>query len=153
MSDLTINKTTGISIGLILILAPAVFWGISAWTRVQAQTERNTNDITGIFGKLDELNSNLVETNGNIIGLNARLDALVNQQNTPTVTVIPTQPRVQLTVVRNTAMQPSNPQQGIQPSTPPQKETEPESPEQPPMGGVANVVQQALDIVLGVIRR
>lgn len=150
MSDkLSLDKTS-ISIGLIVVLAPTIFLAISTWTRMQSQTERNTTDIAAIFKKLDTLNDNLVETNGNIIKLNTRLDGLTSERGSISVAPV-TQPEDSVVVVRNNDMQPIGPQQNnIQPAEPPQESKEPVEPQEP---SLASLLQQALGNVFEVARR
>lgn len=82
MTNISIDSSTGIRLGLLVVLAPAIFWGITTWTRVQSQTEQNTSDISTLVSKLDTLNDNLNKTNGNIIELNTKLDSLTSRNNT-----------------------------------------------------------------------
>lgn len=89
MSDISIDKKTGISLGLLIVLAPAIFFGIATWTKIQSQTDRNTTDIVTLTGKIDTLNDNLSTTNGNIIELNTKLDGLTARQTTTKVEVTP----------------------------------------------------------------
>jgi hypothetical protein len=81
MADIPLDKRT-ISVGIIMAAFPIVFYGITTWTRVQAQTDRNTSDIASIVSKLDSVNENLVKTNGNIIELNTKLEGLTRESTT-----------------------------------------------------------------------
>jgi hypothetical protein len=141
---LSIDKKTTISIGFLLVLIPAFFYGVTAWTRTQTQVERNTSDITSILAKMDTLNANLVETNKGVVQLNARLDVLsipIKSQPTGALTVIRTQRQSTPIVTIVTTPAPQQTLQQHQPeATPPKDHPQPSDTERL-LGTVDNILQ------------
>lgn len=139
----SIDKGTTISISLVIsIIAVAFFVGM-----LNAETNRNSEDITAVFTKLESFNENLSETNGNLIELNTRLDAItresvsltVEKSSTPSVRVVVVPPQ------SNSRLQTaSNPQ--TQPTPEPNPEPEPTDSEPP----LVALLQAAPCSVLGV---
>jgi hypothetical protein len=152
---LTINKSTTISVGIVVLIVGATFFV----ARLEAASGQHSKDIASLAGRIDrqievneQQNDTNQELNENIIKLNARLDNL-SQQQSSIVTVVPVrQVGSQIIIERNTGMQPNGraPQQhGVQP-TPPQS---PRPPEQPEPSLLADVTQRAVDAVFNLLER
>lgn len=77
---MTIDKRTGISIGILAILIGSLVTVAMDYASVKAQVSQNTSDIhdtrqliTNLTDKLNTYNENLIRTNDNLTTLNDKL--------------------------------------------------------------------------------
>ena len=66
MATVNITKSTTFSMGVLLVLAGAVWWASGADAAIKA----NTQDIQTVFQEIKSLNDNLITTNNNVVRLN-----------------------------------------------------------------------------------
>lgn len=102
MANINISKGTGVTISVALLVS-LIGFGYVTGSRVatlESQVNRNTSDIDSVLVRLDTLNQNLVETNGNIIDLKVRLENLAgvkvfgNASSDKSVTILSSPPSV-----------------------------------------------------------
>jgi hypothetical protein len=151
MSDISIDKKTGISIGLLIILAPVFFWAVTTWARLESKVEGNTADIASMVNSLGSLTETLTETNGNVIALSTKLDGIAAQLSPASIDLTPFKEASTVFVTTSEGMQPHPRQHGPSPTQPEMKPQEPET--EPGQEGPAaeEPAFKVVDALLGLV--
>lgn len=133
---LTINKSTGITLGVVLVIIGATVW----ITNVAAKADGNEKDISVIVTKLDaeiearrDLNESIVALTGRLDGFNnrlddfdMRLDGVSQRSQSVTLTVSSSPPSAHTLLVQPEQREQTVKPQPSQPSQPPKEDPAPD---------------------------
>lgn len=78
-NSITLNKRMTVSVATLLVVAPAMFSAVVWYSGINTRVEALEKNNDTLLSKIDALNNNLVTTNQNVVILQTRIDALLQQ--------------------------------------------------------------------------